>query len=195
MRIAIDLDNTLCEWQYHWMTLYNFWYGTELSKADGNDWNACLDKTHFNTMSEFYDWFEAADGWKTQPFVTGAEGFMYDLDRICKDSAGRHSYLFVTSRPTHLGKMAAHELVKGLYGAQVAFANDESKGQQNADIWIDDSPAVLVALAQAGKKSIRFARPWNSGLRNGDGVPESTHVASTWGQVMDILVHEEGILQ
>lgn len=201
MRIAIDLDNVAVEWQYHWMVLYNQWFGTELTKADGDSWDACTTKTHFNSMDEFYRWFESADGWKTQPFVPGAQGFLYNLDRICKDSAGIHSYLFVTSRPTPAGKLAAKDLAASLYGSQVAFADDNSKQQQNADIWIDDSPAVLASLEQAGKKSIRFNRPWNS-VRYVNGFPlegvsdaPSTYSADNWQQVMDILVHEEGILQ
>lgn len=192
MRIAIDLDNVMVEWQYHWANLYCKWFGRAIDWNDLDSWDACLTLTHFNTMGQFYDWFEAADGWKTQPFVDGAQGFLYQLREIQRkrELPGDPyvSWVFVTSRPTQAGKLAASELASSLYGSMVAFANDDSKGQQNADIWIDDSPAVLRALEQAGKKAIRFNRPWNDGA-------EATYVADNWNQVMDILVREEGMLQ
>lgn len=205
MIVALDLDNTLVEWQTHWANLYEQWFGPLLPvertepeprfedfvEPGGDElpwfeaysawlgdplseWDACLKYTHFETIDEFYQWYDKANGWATQPWTPGAQGFLYELDQH-----PHIDYRFVTARPTQAGALEAVQRVLP-WGGALTVTNNTSKHTVKADIWVDDAPEVLESLAANGKKAIRFAQPWNEGV-------EAFAVANSWAEVLTIL--------
>jgi|CXWL01.1.fsa_nt_gi 5'(3')-deoxyribonucleotidase len=176
MRVAVDIDNVTLEWQYHWADLYQHQFDVEIPLARLATWDACLTETVFESMAEFYEWFNEADGWRTQPFVPGVQGALRWIGKMpdCR-------FLFVTARPPS-GERAALALA-GQFQVPVEFRNDLSKRLVRADIWVDDSPEVLADLAAAGKRAIRFVRPWNEGS-------PATYSAGNWPDVMSYIKGE-----
>lgn len=186
MIVALDLDNTLVEWQAHWANLYHQWFGIDPAMTtfdtDGpgewrntlDEWDACLKYTHFETIDEFYQWYDKANGWATQPWTPGAQGFLYELEQH-----PHIDYRFVTARPTQAGALEAVQRVLP-WGGSLTVTNNTSKHTVKADIWVDDAPEVLESLAANGKKAIRFAQPWNEGV-------EAFAVANSWAEVLTIL--------
>lgn len=154
MRVAIDLDNVVLGWQAHWAHLYNFWFDTNITDDQLDSWDACLDLTRFNSMNEFYAWFEVAGGWETLPYIPGAQGALLALEE-----AGI-PYMFCTSRPIqahqHTSTWAARQ-----HKASVDFLNNASKHLAKASVWIDDSPEVIANLLAHDKQVIVFDQPWN----------------------------------
>jgi uncharacterized HAD superfamily protein len=184
IRLGVDLDNTLLEWQYHWADLYGQWFGRTIPVKDLGSWNACLDLTHFTTMNEFYDWFDRANGWDTQPYVKGAAGALYMFEQ-----AGIQ-FQFVTARPRVGGVAARRWAAQEWPGHPVNVLGNQDKHNAPADLWIDDSPDVLTSLVRHGKRAVRFDRPWNRDLDK--GTESRVLAAKTWTDVVDIVTDLKG---
>lgn len=185
MRLGLDIDNCLVDWQDHWAELYRQWfddwscfdYDKEAEAWPLDAWDACLTHTRFNDMQEFYRWFARAGGWDTIPWENGAQGFLYDLKQL------QIPFVFVTSRPPE-GRYSAVKLASE-WGTSVHFCPNDQKwtsfGADCADgIWVDDAPEVLQSLADHDRTSIRFARPWNEGS-------PATYTAQGWNEVLSII--------
>lgn len=171
--LAIDLDNVVVEWQSHWADLYNVWFDNITGLwSDLSEWDSCLTQTGFGTLPEFFAWYEEADGWATQPYTRGAQGFLRDLQM------GGVPFVFVTARPP-AGHDAARQIA-ARWGTHVHFANNTSKHLVKADVWIDDAPEVIESLTLHGRKVIRWAKPWNKDV-------VADHVAYSWDDVRSIL--------
>lgn len=177
MRVAIDIDNTLLDWQARWAELYKQWWGRYVPLAVTSRWDGCLSGTKFTSMDEFYEWFTAAGGWTTMEWIHGAQGAIWDLKR-----AG-HELMLVTSRPV-AGEASARELASAL-GLPLYFYGNKDKHRAPADLWIDDAPEVLENLAANNCKAIVFDQPWNDGL---DGDPYH-QVAFGWDEVVELVAH------
>ena len=62
MRLGIDLDGVVANFNAGWMARYNAAYGTELRPEMVKQWNGMLGLTRFDTMQEFWGWAEGGDG-------------------------------------------------------------------------------------------------------------------------------------
>ena len=176
MRIAIDLDNVVVDWQNRWADLYEQWFDVKIPAVKRATWNACMDETHFESMDQFYNWFFVAGGWDIS-YLKGAQGALYQLSQ--RPNTFIH---FCTSRPP-AGRASAADLA-GKWSTRVDFLNNASKHLSKADVWIDDSPEVLENLAANGKQAIRFEQPWNKSCT------AFTHTAKNWREVLAILDKE-----
>lgn len=172
MRVAVDIDNTVQEWQGRWVELYTHWFDREVDPAVVDTWDALVTGTHFETAAEFFAWFDRAGGWNDLEYVPGAAGGLYQMQQL------RIPFFFVTAREPE-GQVPALKFANE-WGTHVQFLNAKSKHLAKADLWIDDSPEVLANLADHGKTAIRFEQPWNHGA-------PATHSAATWPEIIEIL--------
>jgi 5'(3')-deoxyribonucleotidase len=173
MRIAVDIDNVVEDFQNGWAEEYVLWFDREPDPTRMGQWDALTTATHFETATQFWNWFQAANLWAKLPPVPGAQGGLEWM------KAHPHvNFLFVTARPVH-GELASRHLANR-WNVPVEFRNDTSKHLAKADLWIDDSPAVLANLHAHGKPAIRLERPWN------EGAP-ATFSAPHWPGILDIL--------
>lgn len=180
MRVGIDIDNVVLEWQYHWPDLYRRWYADDRfvdTPALLDEWDACLEHTRFSGMVQFYDWYTAAGGWDTAPYVPGAPGTLTDLRR------NGIEFVFVTSRP-HQGRQSAHHLANK-WQTTVRFMPNEEKFLAPVDVWIDDAPDVLKSLTHHGCRAIRFERPWNRKL--GRRAETALAGSGTWPAMLELI--------
>jgi 5'(3')-deoxyribonucleotidase len=176
LRVAIDIDGVTRNFQDHWIELYQHWFDTEVDTSKTGEWDALTEATHFKNGAEFFDWFNRAKGWATMPYMPGACGALFEMQAL------DIKFLFCTSRPAEAAAVTSHQASMD-WNAVVQFANTQSKHLAKADIWIDDSPEVLRSLAKNKKQTIRFAQPWNKGVR-------ATWTANNWREVLAILKEE-----
>lgn len=172
MRVAIDIDNVIVDWQGHWIDLYTQWFDREVDPEVAGTWDALTTGTHFEDAKAFFNWFQYAGGWDTLPHVAGAQGALYQLRQL------QVPFVFVTARPT-AGEESARLLARQ-WGTGVQFLHAQSKHLAGADIWVDDSPEVLENLYTRNLKAIRFEAPWNSDA-------PATHSAADWPAAIEIL--------
>lgn len=173
MRIAVDIDNVVEDFQQGWADEYAIWFDREPDPARMGEWDAMVTATHFETVDHFWTWFRRADVWSKLPPVPGAQGaleWMLEQEHV--------RFLFVTARPGH-AQGPTDRLAKR-WGVDVEYRSDTSKQLAKADIWIDDSPKVLEVLHATGRPAIRMERPWNTGA-------PSTFSAPHWPGILDIL--------
>jgi hypothetical protein len=175
MRLAIDVDNTVLDWQYTWADEYQLWFDEWLDPVKLGEWGAALTATHFDTWDEFWDWFNTAKVWDKMDPVPGAFGALHAF------KAHKIPFLFCTARPDS-GRATAYDLAHQ-WGTVVDFRNDQSKHLSRADLWIDDSPGALQNLADNGKPAIKLVRPWNVGA-------PATFEAATWPEIVNIIMEE-----
>lgn len=173
MRVAVDVDNVVEDFQNGWAEQYALWFDREPDPTKMGQWDALVTATHFETAGQFWSWFQRADVWSKLPPVPGAQGGLEWM----KDHPSVH-FLFVTARPPH-GEAATAKLAAN-WSVPAVFLNDTSKHLAKADIWIDDSPSVLANLHANAKPAIRLERPWN------EGAP-ATFSAPHWPGILDIL--------
>lgn len=173
MRIALDIDNVVLDWQGHWMDLYTLHFDREVPYEVTGLWDACTLGTHFADHDDFFGWFAEAGGWDSIGYVPGAPGALAWLKR-----QPGWRFEFVTSRP-RAGEESARALARK-HGTTVRFLGNRDKHLAHASLWIDDSPEVLTNLAEHGKRAIRLERPWN------EGAP-ATWSAPHWPAILEIL--------
>jgi hypothetical protein len=175
VRIGVDIDNVVLDWQNAWADEYQKWFDKYIPVDKLGVWDAALSATHFPDWDEFWHWFQAARIWDKMDYVPGAAGGLYQLQHL------GHTFMFVTARPEH-GEPSARQLATA-WKVPVDFLNDTSKHLAKVNVWVDDSPAVLQNLANHNRKAIKLLRPWNQDA-------PATWVAEDWPQVIEILKGE-----
>lgn len=192
MRIGVDLDGVMLEFQQRWAELYCEYFDAYIPYEALNSWDACIDKTHFESMNEFHDWFVRADGWNDMPWIAGSRG---GIDKLI---AGGHEVKFVTNRPFRPSicrdTIAQLKTLLPKAAGITHFVIDKSTVE--CDVYVDDSPAVIYDLANKNrKKVVVFDQPWNRHIAANALTPNLAR-ATRWHEVIDIVNHYEktGIL-
>ena len=185
MRIGVDIDGVVLEFQARWAELYAEYFDRFVPYEALRSYDALLTETHFEDMVEFNDWFSRAGGWRDMPWIPGSRG---GLDALV---AGGHGITLVTARP----RCAEFE-TKGWWHKlplDCLLAFTDQKHEVDCDLYIDDTKHVIESLVANGKKAVIFDQPWNRSTINTAG---STVRAADWHQVVEIVNHYDktGIL-
>jgi 5'(3')-deoxyribonucleotidase len=172
MKLGIDIDGVLGNFQLGWSQLYERWYPGQLDRSKLDQWDAITAGTHFEKDADFWDWSDVAGIWRQLPVMPGAQGALWELRQQTKNNvrggAPAHEFHFVTnrSRKTEMD-------TEGWILEHFRFVRREY------DL-IDDSPIVLAELRDAGKTAIKFNHPWNKGA-------PCTVNTSNWRGVVNII--------
>ena len=63
MRLGIDLDGVVANFNKGWIDRYNSEFGTELHNESVVSWDGIVQETHFRSMGDFWHWArDLADG-------------------------------------------------------------------------------------------------------------------------------------
>ena len=158
MRLAIDLDGVVADFNTGWTTLYNRDFGTNLTADQVDHWGAMLPLTHFSTMAEFWRWARQGDGpglFRDLPLLPGAHESLVALAR-------HHDIVIVTAKP----RWANLETFAWIAENEIP-TNEvhiiEQKWRVDCDVYLDDGPAFLEALVRnrPDRTVCRFVQPWN----------------------------------
>lgn len=159
MRLGIDMDGVVANFNLGWMTRYNVEFGTNLTEDLVDHWDAAADLTHFPNLSEFWDWAGAAGGgpsvFRTLTAYPGALETLHEL-------ALNHDIVVLSMKPDWAAAdtfawIADHRIPT----REIHLLRD--KWKVKCDVYLDDSYQALTALVAHRPESVvcRFVRPWN----------------------------------
>lgn len=161
MRLGIDLDGVVADFNAGWIGRYNKAFAATLHDSQVVSWDGLVDLTHFRDMEEFWVWArggtpeESASIFRDLPVYDGALPALEELAR-------EHDVVIVSSKydwaiPDTLEWIAEHRIVT----REIHFVWD--KASVDCDVYLEDAPHNLEALvaAQPGATVCRFVRPWN----------------------------------
>jgi len=168
----LDIDGVTLDFHRALRERYEVWFGVAVPEFQ--KWDDPLELMHFETYGELWAWCDHAQVWHDLPYVPGAPGA---IDFLLK--AG-HSVAFVTSRGGGAAAAAEYWHVESPWRRQTQLVTDlgDSKYTVPCSVYVDDSPDVIEALEEAGKKVIVFDRPWNEHVTAG-------YRAQDWSEVLD----------
>jgi 5'(3')-deoxyribonucleotidase len=157
LRLGIDMDGVLADFNTGWMERYNRSFGTELHHSQVVDWDGLHGLTHFPSMDEFWAWAQEGDQsiFRELPPFPGAVDAIERLNQ-------QHRVVIVSSKfdwaiPDTLAWLAEHRVA----AREIHFVWD--KTTVPCDVYLEDAPHHLDALvARRPDATIcRMVRPWN----------------------------------
>lgn len=157
LRLGIDLDGVVADFNVGWMERYNRQFGTELHHSQVVAWDGLHRLTHFPTMDDFWAWAQvgSASIFRDLPVFEGAVETMRDLAR-------EHRVVIISSKfdwaiADTLAWMSEHRVP----AREIHFVWD--KTTVPCDVYLEDAPANLTALVSAHPDALvcRMVRPWN----------------------------------
>lgn len=157
LRLGIDLDGVVADFNVGWMERYNREFGANLHHSQVVMWDGLHSLTHFGTMDDFWDWAQlgGASIFRELPVIDGALEVIQELGRD-------HRIVIVSSKfdwaiPDTLAWLSEHRIT----AREIHFVWD--KTTVPCDVYLEDAPANLEALVRAHPNSLvcRMVRSWN----------------------------------
>jgi 5'(3')-deoxyribonucleotidase len=168
LRLGIDLDGVVANFNVGWMERYNREFGTQLHHSQVVGWDGLHRLTHFPTMDDFWTWAQlgSASIFRDLPVIEGAIETMTELAR-------EHRIVIVSSKfdwavPDTLAWLGEHRVP----AREIHFVWD--KTTVPCDVYLEDAPANLEALVAARPEALvcRMVRPWNRPIAGAVDVPD-----------------------
>ena len=160
MRLGIDLDGVVANFNKGWTDLHNAEFGGRLTPEMVTAWDGLHSLGGFDDMAAFWDW---ARGNGERPSIFRhldlLPGALETLHRLRGDG---HDIVIVTTKPEWAIPDTLRWIAdRGLPTREVHFA--EAKHEVECDAYLDDAPNVLPDLVEhrPGALVCRFVRPWN----------------------------------
>lgn len=160
LRLGIDLDGVVCDFNAGWMELHKAEFGSDLGPEMVVTWDNLHELGGFADMDAFWRWAQATDDRPSifrhlQPFPSAVETL-----HALRDAG--HRIVIVTAKPRWaiadtLRWIADHDLPTEEIHIQYR------KHTVPCDVYLDDSPLVLPELLRHRPKATvcRMVRPWN----------------------------------
>jgi 5'(3')-deoxyribonucleotidase len=166
MRLGIDLDGVVADFNAGWIKLHRDEFGSDLHPDMVTTWDGLHTLGGFADMGAFWRW---ARGSAERPSIfRHLDPYPDALDTLLQLDRAGHDVVIVTTKPA----WARSDTLRWL--ADHAIPTDEihitdRKSEVACDVYLDDSPHVLPELARHRSDATicRFVRPWNTPL---DGV-------------------------
>ena len=190
MKIAVDMDEILCEYFETYLKFYNKKFNTHFKIEDITDYNIwnILGGTYEDTV-ENTALYHDSDIFKTIPVIEGA---IKGIKKIKK----KHQLVLVTGRPSNTKKMT--QIWLNQYFPEcfesVNFANHWSKSgeqlkkstfckQLGAELLIDDCLEYAQDCGNNGIKVLLMDRPWNQV----ESLSENIIRVNSWDEIVKKL--------
>ena len=160
MRLGIDLDGVVADFNAGWMRLHADEFGSNLHTDMVDSWNGLHHLGGFDDMRAFWSW--AAPKEHRRSIFRHLEPYPGAVDSLHALRDEGHRIVIVTTKPhwAHtdtLRWLADHEIPT----AEIHMT--DHKYEVDCDAYLDDAPHVLEELAKhrAGALICRYIRPWN----------------------------------
>lgn len=161
LRLGIDLDGVVADFNAGWIARYNAEFATSVTVEDVAFWNAPVALTHFRSMSEFWSWAATAgNGCSIFRVLDPFPGAVEALRRLARS----HAVVIITTKPS----FAVHDTYEWiaehrLPTTEVHIVDDKSV--VDCDVYLDDADHAIEGLRNAHPSALvcRYVRPWNGG--------------------------------
>lgn len=180
MRLGIDLDGVVADFNKGWIDQYNADFGTAIPLDAVTTWDGITPLTHFTDMDGFWEWAKDFGNGSLFRNLETYAGAIPTLRRL----ADRHEIIIITAKPDWavpdtLAWLADHEIPTREVHVVDLHA---PKWRVPADAYLDDSPTHISAIHRHRPEAAmcRYVRPWN---RAHPGV----HDVHDWGQFEELV--------
>lgn len=159
MRLGIDLDGVVANFNAGWIRLYNEEFGTDIPLDAVDSWAAPPRLTHFRHMGEFWRWSRTINGrslfWHLDTFPDAVPA-LRDLDR-----AG-HAIVILTTKPPWAVSDTYEWIGRNKIPTTEVHILDD-KWTVPCDVYLDDAPHQIrqITANRPNATMCRFERPWN----------------------------------
>lgn len=157
LRVGIDMDGVLADFNTGWMTRYNRDFDANLDASMVQEWDGLYTLTHFGSMAEFWAWAQG-DGVSTFRHAPPLPGAIEGIKRIGQ----KHRVAIVSSKfdwaiPDSLAWLADHDVP----AREVHFLWDKRLAE--CDVYLDDAPHQLQELRDGLPDATicRMVHAWN----------------------------------
>jgi 5'(3')-deoxyribonucleotidase len=164
LRLGIDLDGVVADFNDGWTTRYNRDFPDKLDRdlkaEDVVEWDAPTTLSHFPNMSAFWTWAETcAEG---RSLFHGLDPYEGALDALHQLRGDGHHLVILTTKP----HFSIHDTYDWLARHKIPSTEIhilDDKTQVDCDVYLDDANHNLAALTSAhpAAEVCRYVRPWN----------------------------------
>ena len=177
MRLGIDLDGVVADFNAGWMELYNKEFGAALSTDQVQTWNCLHELTHFTSMGAFWTWARRGGGPSIFRHFNTFPNAVESLTAL----ADRHEIVIVTTKPG----WAVHDTYAWIAEKRIPTREihvTADKWRIDCDVYLEDSPYQLPKLVAHQPTSVvcRFVRSWNQPV-------EGARDVADWGAFVDVV--------
>lgn len=163
MRLGIDMDGVMCDFNAGWMRLHADEFGTDLQPEMVTTWNGLHQLAGFADMDAFWRWAQETE---IRPSIfRHLELFPGVIETMERLVGAGHEIVVLTAKPD----WAIPDTLRWLADRRVPtreihFLYD--KHRVGCDVYLDDAPSVLQALVRTWPDALvcRMVQPWNRPL-------------------------------
>lgn len=184
MRLGIDLDGVVADFNGGWIRRYNAEFAADLGLDAVHHWDGIPEVTHFPDMEAFWAWARRHDGATIFRHLEAYPGALEALRRLHRSG---HDIVILTLKadwavPDTFAWLGEH----GLPTREVHVT--DAKHLVPCHVYLDDSPHQLERIRAARPEAVtcRFVRPWNR------PVP-GTHDVADWPEFETLVAGLAGM--
>lgn len=161
MRLGIDLDGVVSDFNKGWIDQYNAEFGAEIPIDAVTTWDGIEPLTHFTDMDAFWEWAKDFGNGSLFRHLETHAGAVPALERLSAD----HHIVIITAKPDWaVADTFAWIADRRLPTREVHIVGmHEPKWPVACDVYLDDAPSQIEVIHQHRTEShvCRFVRPWN----------------------------------
>lgn len=183
LRLAIDLDGVVADFNAGWISRYNEEFGETIPHDAVTTWDGLHELTHFPNMSGFWRWAQGRGDGSIFRHLDTYDGAVDTLWRLMKSG---HQIVITTSKPG----WAIHDTFAWISEHRIPTREvhiTDEKWRVPADVYLDDSPWQISEIHSMRPEAdvVRFVRPWN------EHVP-GVHDVAGWDEYEDLVARLAG---
>ncbi len=159
MRLGIDLDGVVVDFNGGWITRYNAEFGADIALDAVKSWGGMQELTHFADMAEFWRWAKGDGTGSLFRHLDTYPGAVSSLRKLVR--AGHEIVIITTKR-----QWAIHDTYAWLAEHRIPTREvhiTSRKWLVDCDVYLEDAPHNLRRIHHERPEAVvcRFVRPWN----------------------------------